>query len=84
MAEHICELSRHLRWHSIRLRSSISHNKATLEWLSAFRLKSAGASGVGSAAIQIAKDIGATVFVTSSSSEKLDFCKVTDMVSELP
>ncbi len=36
----------------------------------------AGASGVGAAAIQIAKDTGATVFVTASSKEKLDFCKV--------
>ena len=53
-------------------------------WMaSAFWFESAGASGVGSAAIQIAKDIGATVFVTSSSSEKLNFCKVTNMASEL-
>jgi tumor protein p53-inducible protein 3 len=36
----------------------------------------AGASGVGTAAIQIAKDKGAKVFVTAGSQEKLDFCKV--------
>ena len=35
-----------------------------------------GASGVGAAALQIAKNVGATVFVTASSTEKLDFCKV--------
>eukprot|EP00884_Botryococcus_braunii_P019452 jgi/Botrbrau1/6190/Bobra.0344s0030.1 len=35
----------------------------------------AGASGVGTAAIQIAKDIGARVFVTAGSQQKLDLCK---------
>lgn len=34
----------------------------------------AGASGVGTAAIQIAKAIGAEVWVTTSSQEKIDFC----------
>ena len=37
---------------------------------------SAGASGVGAAAIQIAKDVGAKVFITTSSQEKMDFCTV--------
>ena len=31
---------------------------------------------MGSAAIQIAKAVGATVFVTASSQDKLDYCKV--------
>lgn len=35
----------------------------------------AGASGVGTAAIQLAKAIGATVIVTAGSYEKIDFCK---------
>lgn len=35
----------------------------------------AGASGVGTAAIQLAKAIGATVAVTASSAEKLAFCR---------
>lgn len=35
----------------------------------------AGASGVGTAAIQLAKAVEATVFVTSSSARKLDFCR---------
>ncbi len=35
----------------------------------------AGASGVGSAAIQLAKARGATVVVTASSDEKLAFCR---------
>lgn len=35
----------------------------------------AGASGVGTAAIQIAKAKGAEIFVTASSQEKLQFCK---------
>ncbi len=35
----------------------------------------AGASGVGTAAIQLAKAVDATVFVTSSSTRKLDFCR---------
>ena len=35
----------------------------------------AGASGVGTAAIQLAKQVGAIVTVTASSKEKLDFCK---------
>lgn len=35
----------------------------------------AGASGVGTAAIQLAKSIGATVIVTAGSYEKIDFCK---------
>ena len=35
----------------------------------------AGASGVGSAAIQIAKSIGAEVWVTAGSEEKLQFCR---------
>lgn len=39
----------------------------------------AGASGVGTAAIQIAKDIGARVFVTAGSNEKLDLCKVQSL-----
>ncbi|RMH75662.1 MAG: NAD(P)H-quinone oxidoreductase [Calditrichaeota bacterium] len=34
----------------------------------------AGASGVGTAAIQLAREAGATVIVTSSSARKLDFC----------
>ena len=36
----------------------------------------AGASGVGTAAIQIAKALGANVIVTAGSDEKLQFCKV--------
>eukprot|EP00891_Asterochloris_glomerata_P009055 jgi/Astpho2/9055/Aster-02714 len=35
----------------------------------------AGASGVGCAAIQIAKQVGATIYTTSSTKEKLDECK---------
>ncbi len=35
----------------------------------------AGASGVGTAAIQLAKATKATVFVTASSQRKLDFCR---------
>lgn len=35
----------------------------------------AGASGVGTAAIQIARDLGATAHITAGSREKLDFCK---------
>lgn len=41
----------------------------------------AGASGVGTAAIQTAKAIGANVLVTAGSSEKLDLCKVSDSPS---
>ncbi|WP_026909062.1 NAD(P)H-quinone oxidoreductase [Paucisalibacillus globulus] len=39
-----------------------------------FVLIHAGASGVGTAAIQIAKEIGATIIVTAGSKEKLDYC----------
>ena len=35
----------------------------------------AGASGVGTAAIQLASAIGAKVFVTAGTDEKLEFCK---------
>lgn len=35
----------------------------------------AGASGVGSAAIQIAKSVGAEIWVTAGSDEKLEFCR---------
>src|SRR5699024_10568557 len=35
----------------------------------------AGGSGVGTAAIQLAKQIGANVITTAGSKEKLDFCK---------
>lgn len=35
----------------------------------------AGASGVGSAAIQLAKSAGARVFTTASSAEKREFCR---------
>jgi len=35
----------------------------------------AGASGVGTAAIQVAKALGANVIVTAGSDEKLEFCK---------
>ncbi|RZA24243.1 MAG: NAD(P)H-quinone oxidoreductase [Proteobacteria bacterium] len=35
----------------------------------------AGASGVGTAAIQIARSIGAEIWVTAGSDEKLGFCK---------
>ena len=35
----------------------------------------AGASGIGSTAIQLAKAFGARVFVTTSSTEKEQFCK---------
>jgi len=35
----------------------------------------AGAGGVGSAAIQLAKACGATVIATAGSAEKLDFCR---------
>ncbi|SEG16498.1 NAD(P)H-quinone oxidoreductase [Paenibacillus sp. UNC499MF] len=35
----------------------------------------AGASGVGSAAIQLAREFGAHVLVTAGSSEKLEFCR---------
>lgn len=49
-----------------------------LQWLAALKLREtvlihAGASGVGTAAIQIAKQIGATVFVTASG-HKHDLC----------
>lgn len=54
----------------------------------------AGASGVGTAAIQLAKQLGATVAVTVGSADKVAFCqqlgadmavnyKTTDFVSEL-
>lgn len=42
----------------------------------------AGASGVGTAAIQLAKALGARVFVTAGSDEKLQFCKVGTMMSQ--
>ncbi len=35
----------------------------------------AGASGVGTAAIQLVQMVGATAYVTAGSTEKLDFCK---------
>lgn len=35
----------------------------------------AGASGVGTAAIQIAKSVGAEVWVTAGSDDKLEFCR---------
>lgn len=35
----------------------------------------AGASGVGTAAIQIARELGATVYVTAGSAEKLNRCR---------
>lgn len=35
----------------------------------------AGASGVGTAAIQLARAVGATVFVTAGSEDKLAFCR---------
>lgn len=35
----------------------------------------AGASGVGTAAIQLAKKLGCSIFTTAGSREKLDFCK---------
>jgi len=35
----------------------------------------AGASGVGSAAIQLARELGATVLATAGSEEKLEFCR---------
>ncbi|PAD21988.1 NAD(P)H-quinone oxidoreductase [Terribacillus saccharophilus] len=52
----------------------------TLHWLGELKqgetvLIHAGASGVGTAAIQLAKQAGATVAVTAGSKEKLDFCK---------
>lgn len=34
-----------------------------------------GSGGIGSMAIQLAKDAGATVIVTASSEEKIDYCK---------
>ena len=37
----------------------------------------AGASGVGTAAIQVAKALEAQVFVTAGSDEKIEFCKVS-------
>lgn len=40
----------------------------------------AGASGVGVAAIQVAKAIGARVFVTASSAEKLQFCQASSVL----
>jgi tumor protein p53-inducible protein 3 len=52
----------------------------TLHWLGELKqgetvLIHAGASGVGTAAIQLAKQAGATVAVTAGSQEKLDFCE---------
>lgn len=50
-------------------------NRAALragEWL----LVHAGASGVGMAAIQIGKAMGARVIATAGSAEKLEFCKM--------
>jgi tumor protein p53-inducible protein 3 len=52
----------------------------TLHWLGELKqgetvLIHAGASGVGTAAIQLAKQAGATVAVTAGSQEKLNFCK---------
>lgn len=52
----------------------------TLYWLGALKageqvLIHAGASGVGTAAIQLAKQTGAKVFVTAGSEEKLTFCR---------
>ena len=35
----------------------------------------AGASGVGSAAIQIASLFGAKIFVTCSNEDKVEYCK---------
>lgn len=35
----------------------------------------AGASGVGTAAVQLCKLFGADAFVTAGSAEKIDFCK---------
>lgn len=51
----------------------------TLFWLGKLRadetvLIHAGGSGVGTAAIQLAKQIGAKVITTAGSREKLDFC----------
>lgn len=51
----------------------------TLFWLGQLRadetvLIHAGGSGVGTAAIQLAKQIGAKVITTAGSREKLDFC----------
>lgn len=34
----------------------------------------AGASGIGTAAIQLARQAGATIFITAGSQEKVDFC----------
>lgn len=52
----------------------------TLFWLGKLKkgehvLIHAGGSGVGTAAIQLAKQAGATVTVTAGSKEKLDFCQ---------
>lgn len=52
----------------------------TLFWLGKLKkgehvLIHAGGSGVGTAAIQLAKQAGAIVTVTAGSKEKLDFCK---------
>ncbi len=49
-------------------------NRAALqkgEWL----LVHAGASGVGTSAIQLGKALGANVIATASTAQKLDFCK---------
>src|SRR5690625_2793360 len=52
----------------------------TLFWLGKLKkdehvLIHAGGSGVGTAAIQLAKQAGAKITVTAGSKEKLDFCK---------
>ena len=56
----------HTSWYALRERAALRVG----EWL----LVHAGASGVGMSAIQIGKAIGARVFATAGSREKLDFC----------
>jgi NADPH2:quinone reductase len=59
------------------------HTRAAMapgEWL----LVHAGASGVGMAAIQIGKAMGARVIATASSREKLDFCRAQGADHAIP
>lgn len=54
-------------WHMLNFRAKVKHN----EWV----LVLAVGSGVGSAAVQVAKQLGAKVIATSSSDDKLELAK---------
>jgi NADPH2:quinone reductase len=54
-------------WYSLRQRAQVEPREVVLI--------TAGASGIGVAAIQIAKNMGGTVITTVGSDEKVEFCK---------